>query len=80
MSAKVLTWLVENEYTRHGHAILRVLPQQEAEAILFARSAQNPAWVRLIDKQRLFCKQCSEGLFGLYQFFSDSWRYVGIGA
>jgi hypothetical protein len=54
-------------------------PQKEAETILLSRSAQNPAWVNLVSKQRQLCSGCADGFFGLY-FFSIRWRYFGIGS
>ena len=72
MSGKALTWLAGNSQTQHCRAILRVLPQAEAEAILFPSALQNPAWTQLVDRQRVLCEGCSTGLFGLYQLFSDN--------
>lgn len=80
MSGKALAWLSANSKTRHGRAILRVLPQQEAEAVLLSCSMKSSAWNQLVNKQRFLCDTCEAGLFGLYQFFSDSWRYVGMGS
>jgi hypothetical protein len=48
-------------------------PQKEAETILLSRSAQNPAWVNLVSKQRQLCSGCADGFFGLYFFF----QFVG---
>jgi len=48
-------------------------PQKKTETILFSRSAQNPAWVSLVSKQRQLRSGCADGFFGLYIFF----QFVG---
>ena len=80
MSGRALVWLCCNSQTKHGHAVLRVLPNKEAEAITTVRSKLDSWWAILVDRQRLLCNGCNGDVFSLYQLFSDSWRYVGIGS
>ena len=80
MSGRALVWLCCNSQTKHGRAVLRVLPNKEAEAITTVRSKLDSWWATLVDRQRLLCNGCNGDVFSLYQLFSDSWRYVGIGS
>ena len=81
MAVRGLLWMLDNPHNKHTFALLRVLPHEEAQAALQMPNTFQ-AWASLVDKQRLLCAESAPAVsdnFGLYQLFSDSWRYVGIG-
>ncbi len=59
MSGRAVVWLCCNSETKHGRAVLRVLPHKEAEAITTVRSKLDSWWATLAHKQRLLRNRCN---------------------
>ena len=80
-AAKGLIWLRTRNWTEQAKRVCKLLPQAEADAILFGCGSDPDKCLHLhslIERQRLLIEGPSM-LFGLYQWWSECWRYVGIG-
>lgn len=83
MSGRALVWLcciITHRQSMDVQFSEYILPNKEVEAITTVRSKLDSWWITLVDRHRLLCNGCNGDLFSLYQLFSDSWRYVGIGS
>lgn len=81
-ACKALLWLRTKQYTPQAKKVLNLLPAGERYALTHGCELQHawslPFLESLVNKQRLLVNSFSTD-FGLYQWFSSSWRYVGIG-
>ena len=81
-ASKGLLWIRARHWTDQAKRVLRMLHPAESHVLSYgcgSDSGTNLAFLqKLADRQRLLIDG-PPVLFGLYQWWSDSWRYVGIG-
>ena len=81
-ACKALLWLRTKHHTLQAKKVLNLLPAGERHALIHGCELQH-AWSlpfldSLVSKQQVLVNIFSAD-FGLYHWFSSSWRYVGIG-
>ena len=81
-ACKALLWLRTKHHTLQAKKVLNLLPAGERHALIHGCELQH-AWSlpfldSLVSKQQVLVNNFSAD-FGLYHWFSSSWRYVGIG-
>ena len=81
-ACKALLWLRTKHHTQQAKKVLHLLPAGKRHALTHGCELQHawslPFLESLVSKQQLLVNNCSAD-FGLYHWFSSSWRYVGIG-
>lgn len=81
-ASRAILWLRTHHWTEQAKRVLRVLPPEECTVLKFGIGSNvetnTSCLQRIVDRQR----HLIDGpplVFGLYQWWSVSWRYVGIG-
>ena len=82
MSFRSFLWIRSRFWTKHGQRILRLFAVEQQKVLSFGVGchdvSRRACLQGLVRKQLLFFHS-GETLYGLYQWWGPSWRYVGIG-
>ena len=82
MSFRSFLWIRSRFWTKHGQRILRLFAVEQQKVLSFGVGchdvSRRACLQELVRKQLLFFHS-GEPLYGLYQWWGPSWRYVGIG-